>query len=128
MHIVSCTNTHHDATDLLNHGTVKNTKTRITWEWNITFLRNKKILNLCLRWHILRSYCFVAEVTFKETKGWKNVCKIRAAIRTQSSIYDELFCTNSLRLEFFSIFAKNFIMFGWVLNTPLKRLKLSRWS
>ena len=29
------------------------------------FLRNKKILNLCLRWHILRSYCFLAEVTFK---------------------------------------------------------------
>ena len=25
----------------------------------------KKILNLCLRWHILRSYQFVAEVTFK---------------------------------------------------------------
>ena len=28
------------------------------------FLRNKKILNLCLRWHILRSYYFIAEVTF----------------------------------------------------------------
>ena len=27
------------------------------------FLRNKKILNLCLRQHILRSYRFVAEVT-----------------------------------------------------------------
>ena len=25
----------------------------------------KKILNLCLRWHILQSYHFVAEVTFK---------------------------------------------------------------
>ena len=32
---------------------------------NITFLQNKKILNLGLRWHILRSYHFVAEVTFK---------------------------------------------------------------
>ena len=30
-----------------------------------TVLRNKKILNLCLRWHILRSYHFVAEVTLK---------------------------------------------------------------
>ena len=44
---------------------VKNTKTWISWERNIIFLRNKKILNLCLRWHILRSYRFVAEVTFK---------------------------------------------------------------
>ena len=25
----------------------------------------KKNLNLCLRWHILKSYRFVAEVTFK---------------------------------------------------------------
>ena len=46
-------------------GLVKNTITWISWERNIIFLWNKKILNLCLRWHILRSYCFVAEVTFK---------------------------------------------------------------
>ena len=26
----------------------------------------KKILNLCFRWHILRSYRFVADVTFKQ--------------------------------------------------------------
>ena len=32
---------------------------------NITFLRNEKILNLCLIWHILRSYRFLAEITFK---------------------------------------------------------------
>ena len=44
---------------------VKNTKTGISWERNVIFLRNKKILNLCLRWLILRSYRFVAEVTFK---------------------------------------------------------------
>ena len=62
--LVSCTNTHHDITDLLNYGMVKNTKTWISWEWHKTFLWNKKILNLCLRWHIFRSYCFVAEVTF----------------------------------------------------------------
>ena len=29
------------------------------------FLWNKDILKLCVRWYILRSYCFVAEVTFK---------------------------------------------------------------
>ena len=61
MHPVSCTTTHHDITDLINHGMVKNTKTCIT------FLQNEKILNLCLRWHIFRSYCFVAEVTFTVT-------------------------------------------------------------
>ena len=65
IHPVSCTNTHHDVTDLVNHGMVKNTKTWISWERNIIFLWNKKILNLWLRWHILRSYRFVAEVTFK---------------------------------------------------------------
>ena len=43
---------------------VKNTKTWISWKWNIIFLWNKKILNLCLRWNILRSYCFLVEVTF----------------------------------------------------------------
>ena len=64
MHPVSCTNTHHDVTDLVNHGMVKNTKTWISWEQNITFLQNKKILNLCLTWHILRSFCFLAEVTY----------------------------------------------------------------
>ena len=30
------------------------------------FLQNQKILNLCFRWHILRSYHFLAEVTFKD--------------------------------------------------------------
>ena len=30
------------------------------------FSMKQKILNLCLRWHILRSYCFVAEVTFNQ--------------------------------------------------------------
>ena len=54
MHLVSCTNAHG-----------KNTKTWISWEPNITFLRNEQILSLCLRWHILNSYRFVAEVTFK---------------------------------------------------------------
>ena len=64
MHLVSCTNTHCDVTDLVNHGMVKNTKAWVSWEWKIIFLWNKKILNLCFRWHTLRSYHFVAEVTF----------------------------------------------------------------
>ena len=66
VHLVSCTNTHCDVTDLINHGMVKNTKTWISWERNKIFPQNKKILNLCFRWHILISYHFVAEVTSKE--------------------------------------------------------------
>ena len=64
MHLISCTNTHRDITDLVNHGMFKNKKLEYL-ERNIIFLGNKKILNLCFRWHILRSYPFVAEVTFK---------------------------------------------------------------
>ena len=59
------TNTHHDVTDLVNHGMVKNTETWISWEQNITFLWNKEILKLCLKWHIFWSYCFAAEITFR---------------------------------------------------------------
>ena len=40
--------------------------TWIFWEQNIAFVRNKKILSLWFRWHIFRSYRFVAEVTFKK--------------------------------------------------------------
>ena len=65
IHPVSCTNTHHDATGLVHHGMVKNTKIWTSWKRNGTFLRNKKILNLCLRWNILKSYRFVEEVTFQ---------------------------------------------------------------
>ena len=42
---------------------VENTKTLISWQRNITFFKNKKILNLCLRWHIF-SYHFAVELTF----------------------------------------------------------------
>ena len=51
MYPVSCTNIHHDVTNLVKHRMVK------------------KILNLCLRWLILGIYLFVAEVTFKVYKG-----------------------------------------------------------
>ena len=46
MHPPFCTNTHHDVTDLLNYVLVKITKIWIPWKRNITFLRNKKFLNL----------------------------------------------------------------------------------
>ena len=61
---LSLVHTHHDMTDLENHRMVKNTKSWTSRERNITFLWSKKILNLCLRWRIFRSYCFVEEVTF----------------------------------------------------------------
>ena len=57
--------THLDVTDLVNHGMVENTKSWISWGRYITFLRNKKMINLYLRWHILRNYRFVAKVTFE---------------------------------------------------------------
>ena len=52
---------------LVNHAMVENTKTWIFWERSITFPQHKKILNLCFRYHILRSNCFVVEVTFKQS-------------------------------------------------------------
>ena len=69
MHSVSCTNTHYEITDLVNHGMVKNTKTWISQEQNLTFWWNKKICNQCFRWHILRSDGFVAEITFNQAIG-----------------------------------------------------------
>ena len=61
------TNTHHGIKDFVKNRMVKNTKTwmNISRE-NITFLWSKKIINLCLRRYILRSYSFVAHVTFKQ--------------------------------------------------------------
>ena len=64
MQLVSCTNTHHDVIEFVDLRMVKHTKTWISWQWNINFFWNKEILNLCLRWHILSSYRFVAEVIF----------------------------------------------------------------
>ena len=42
MYLVSCSNTHRDVTDSVNHEMVKNTKIWISWEWNQSFLPNKK--------------------------------------------------------------------------------------
>ena len=49
--------------NIMGHGLVKNTKTWISWEWNITFIWNKKI-NLHVRWHISVSFSFVLKVSF----------------------------------------------------------------
>ena len=61
-YIVSCTNTHHDITDLAKHQLVEDTKIWIS-----------QILNLCLRWYILRNYCFVAEVTSNSLAEIRNL-------------------------------------------------------
>ena len=81
MDLVSCTNTHCNFTDFVNHGMVKNTKTWISWERNIMFLQIKKILNLCFRLHILRSYRFLAEVTFKHFTYLSKKVNIWAPVR-----------------------------------------------
>ena len=39
-----CTDSYHDLTDLVNHGMVENAKVLISWERNITSLRNEKFL------------------------------------------------------------------------------------
>ena len=91
MHLISCTNTHCDVTNLVNHGMVKNTKIWISWERNITFLRNKKNTNLCLRWHILRSYGFVAEINF-------NCLLLDTYIRHYLPLWIFLKLQNSLKL------------------------------
>ena len=36
----------------------------------MTFLQNQRILNLCLKRHILRSYRFVVEVTFNDIRNF----------------------------------------------------------
>ena len=95
MHLVSCTNTHRDVTDLVNHGMIKNTKPWISWERNIIFLWNKKILNLCSRWHILRSHRFVAEVTFK-LNNWKLVSVLKNIKTTTNMLLPK---TTYLRLQ-----------------------------
>ena len=45
-HLVSCTNTHHDVTGLVNHGMVKNTKTGISGGQDISI--KQKILVTCV--------------------------------------------------------------------------------
>ena len=58
---VSCTNTQQDVTNLVNHWMVKNTKTWISWEWNIT-LQNQMThfekLSICRRGNLCVSSCY----------------------------------------------------------------------
>ena len=63
MHSVSWANTHLDTTNLVSHMMVKN-KSLVYLEKEHIFSTNKKILELCVRCHILTSYHFVAEATF----------------------------------------------------------------
>ena len=44
MHFVSCTNTHHDVADLVNHGMVKNTKLEYLENGTQLFYKIKKFL------------------------------------------------------------------------------------
>ena len=101
MHRLSCTNADHDVTDLVNHEIVKNTKTWISWERYITFLPNKKIPNLCLWWHIFRSYHFVAEVIFKL---W-DPCKKRSPYKIQA-IHKSFI--NTIKINLKNLFYQNF--------------------
>ena len=63
--------THHDVTDLVIHGTVKNTK-NLNISSNISFLRNKKIINQCLNDTFyelatkLKFLCFTSNEMLKE--------------------------------------------------------------
>ena len=58
MHLISCTNTHRDVTDLVNHGMVKIQTLEYLENGTSFFYETKKFL-ICYR--------FVAEVTFKQT-------------------------------------------------------------
>ena len=100
---------------------VKNVKTWISWERNITFWQNKKDLNLCLKWNILRSYHFVVELTFKchiqrlEKINWISKCvtlcwifwKKVIKIKYSRSLLDHESsgCGHSEPYKFFSVFA-----------------------
>ena len=85
-----------------------NTKAWISWEQNIAFLWNKKKINLCLRWHILRIYRFVAEVTFKR-KCLKSV--------KQPALSDQpLHCNCAITFNGLNILATDFRRFKLILR------------
>ena len=50
-----------------------------------------KILNLCFRWHILRSYRFVVEVTFK-----KIACSVTTFLLSNEKVFDRSALKNYL--------------------------------
>ena len=87
MHPVSCRNTYYDVIDLVNNRMAINTNTWISG--NITFLWNKKNLNQCLRWHILRSYRFIAELNFKVYFEGNSVAQPQELLQTKKLIKGE---------------------------------------
>ena len=99
MHPVSWTNTHPDVTYFLHHGMVKNTKTWISGERNINFLQNKKMLNQCLRWHILRSYCFVADAIlyFAESISQNRSSRLECFVKRFPKNFHSIFKTSFLQ-------------------------------
>ena len=91
MQPVSCTNTHHDVTDLVIHGMVKIQKLEYIENGTELFLKINKILNLWYRSDILRSYQFVAEVNFKHLQSKEQdlpfVCRLIFQLYIQKAIY-----------------------------------------
>ena len=77
---------------MIYHGIVQNTNTWTSWEQNMTFPKNYKILNLCLRKYILRSYQFVAEVAV----NWLLKNSINSSVTFQDCLWLSLF----LHLQF----------------------------
>ena len=92
-------------------GWLKIKKNWISWERNIIFLRNKKNLNLSFRWQILRSYRFVAEVTFNASDllhififyhNLRNALKLHKMSKTSSlketgpNYYQKFVCSDNL--------------------------------
>ena len=134
MYLVSCTNTYRDVRDLVNHGIVKNAKTWISWQRNIFFLQNKKILNLCLKWHILRSYCFAVELTFEFVKlnlrssevqpghRLSHVMNPRVLKRPMEDRVKQLILT---KIKFFSL--KKLNIHIWQHWEPNRRSLVSKW-
>ena len=70
-----CTNADHDITDLVNRGVVKNTKTWISWEWNIHFEK----LSFCSGGNLSRTWELSFHYSFINT-----VCKVMKIKTLQS--------------------------------------------
>ena len=65
-----CANIHHDVTTFEVDKMVWNIENWTYHEWTMTFPWNERILKLCLKNHIFRSYQFLAELTFKVWWWW----------------------------------------------------------
>ena len=98
------------------------------WIW----IHNKLLLKQHLQIFFFQFWTLKATLKelkyFKETRGWRSICKTRAVFRTQSRIYNGTpFCKNSERLS--AIFSKSFIIdvrLGSIYAS--EKTGLSRWS